>query len=220
MRKLFCVAPLAMLALSACAPAPLRGEYPQITPKQAVAAAPAESSSAQRVRWGGLILSMDNRAQETCFEVLARPLDLAARPESGDRDEGRFLACTHSYKDPGVFKPGREITVVGTITGYETRAVGEYEYRYPQVAAEDVHLWKEQPQTTYAYVADPFPYDYYYPYPYYYYPVVYVVPPQPPETPEGTTPQARAQGSLAAAKSAQSVRTNLPARSLGGLRRR
>ena len=40
-----------------------------------------------------------------------------------------------------VFQPGREITFTGTIEGYENRKVGEYDYRYPRLAAEVVYLW-------------------------------------------------------------------------------
>lgn len=165
-------AALAALVLSACAaPAPLRGEFAQLTPQQAVQGRSGDAAVAPtRVRWGGTILSMKNSQQESCFEILSRPLSYSARPLDGDRDEGRFLACYKGFKDPEVFKPGREVTVVGTLTGFETRKVEDFSYTYPQVAADDIYLWQERrdPPTD---VVDPFfyPYPYYYPV-YYYYP--------------------------------------------------
>lgn len=187
---------LPILTLGACVPAALQGEYPSLSPRMAVAAPDA----AARVRWGGLILSMDNQPELTCFEVLGQPLDLSARPRGGDADDGRFLACHEGYKDPGVFQPGREITVVGTVVGVEARKVGDYEYRYPRVDAEQVHLWAQRPQAETLYIYDPFPYPYAYyaPYPYYYYPVVYVTPPTRPDVPREAAAPAAAGAKRAA----------------------
>ena len=46
-----------------------------------------------------------------------------------------------------VFSAGREITVTGSITGFETRKVGDYDYRYPIVAADVVYLWPVRQDT-------------------------------------------------------------------------
>lgn len=183
-----------ILTLCACAPPKaLRGEYSGLTPQQAVSAAPG-----QAVRWGGMILSMQNDSSETCFEVLSKPLNANARPTSRDQDQGRFLACYPGYRDPEVYAPGREITVVGSLSGVDTRKVGEFEYPYPTVEIDDIHLWAEHNEVQYAYAYDPFlypyPYAYAYPYPYayygptvyYYYPVHYTPKPQPPEADEPT----------------------------------
>lgn len=171
-----------ILTLCACAPPKaLRGEYSGLTPQQAVSSAPG-----QPVRWGGMILSMQNDSSETCFEVLSKPLNANARPTSRDQDQGRFLACYPGYRDPKVYAPGREITVVGSLSGVETRKVGEFEYPYPTVEVDDIYLWAEHNDVQYAYAYDPFPYPYAYygPTAYYYYPVYYVPAPQPPDTEE------------------------------------
>ena len=187
---------LAALVVGACAtPEALRGDYPEVTPRDAGAGAASETAaqSPGRVRWGGMILSLKNEQDRTCFEVLGKALNRNARPTLGDSNVGRFLACTDQYKDPAEFEPGRDITIVGSVDGAETRNVGDYAYRYPKVEAETLYLWPEQDAArTYYYAYDPFPYPYayYYPQAYYAYPVVYVVPPDAPEPPqEPMTPE-------------------------------
>ncbi|HSX62043.1 MAG TPA: Slp family lipoprotein [Tahibacter sp.] len=133
----------ALLALAGCAtaPKPLQGEF--------AAAAPDAVADGQKVRWGGEIIRVDNAADRSCFEVLARPLDGSARPLRRDRSDGRFLACRSGFYDPAVFEPGREITVTGTIAGSELRKVGDYDYRYTRVAADVIYLWNEREALAY-----------------------------------------------------------------------
>lgn len=131
--------PIALLALAGCAtaPKPLQGDYAASVPD-------ASAANAQRVRWGGEIIRVDNGSDRSCFEVLARPLDAQARPLRRDHSDGRFLACRSGFYDPAVFEAGREITVTGRVDGSELRKVGDYEYRYPRVSADVIYLWSER----------------------------------------------------------------------------
>jgi outer membrane lipoprotein len=63
---------------------------------------------------------------------------------SRDRSEGRFIACRAGFYDPAVFTAGREVTIAGTVTGFEARRIGDYDYRYPRVAADVIYLWPER----------------------------------------------------------------------------
>jgi outer membrane lipoprotein len=54
---------------------------------------------------------------------------------------GRFIACRPGFYDPALFQKNREVTFTGTIGGYETRHMGEYDYRFPRVDADVVYLW-------------------------------------------------------------------------------
>lgn len=185
------IAPVLLsLLLGGCAaPAALRGEFPPLTPEQAATSAAGPSSAAQptRVRWGGTILSMKNSEKESCFEILSRPLDSTARPQRTDHDQGRFLTCYKGFKDPEVYKQGRDVTVIGTLTGFESRKVDDFEYTYPQVAAESIYLWQERREPTQTYVVDPF----FYPYPYYGYGYYYRPAPRPaPVVPQSEAPAA------------------------------
>lgn len=131
---------LAALAGCASTPQPLQGTYSSIAPAR-VEPATAEGLG---VRWGGMIAAVHPGEQRTCFEIVSRPLGRDARPEGGDRTGGRFLACREGFYDPEVFTEGRELTVTGTVGGFEDGRVGEYAYRYPRVDADVIYLWPVQ----------------------------------------------------------------------------
>ena len=103
-----------------------------------------------RVRWGGTIIAVTNRERSTQIEVLARALDRGGAPRSGSSADGRFIAEVAGFLDPAEYPKDRELTVVGIITGVETRAVGDYPYVYPVVQADARYLWPEpQPAPVY-----------------------------------------------------------------------
>lgn len=141
--RLSLLAAALVLAGCATAPKPLQGDYAAALPE-------ATAAPAGKVRWGGEVIRVDTDADRSCFEVLARPLDGRARPQRGDHNGGRFLACRKGFYDPAVFTPGREITVVGQVDGSELRKVGDYDYRYPRVAADVIYLWNEPRRDYYA----------------------------------------------------------------------
>lgn len=147
MRSLLPLAALLALGLSACAtvPRPLQGEFSGVVPHEVS----RDGMSGTRVRWGGEIIKTEPAAAETCFEVLSRRLDSAARPTRRAPSDGRFIACRSGFYDPAEFRPGREITVTGTLTGSEMRQVGGFEYSYPKVSADQVWLWSPRPQYQY-----------------------------------------------------------------------
>jgi outer membrane lipoprotein len=136
------------LLLTGCAaqmPTQLRTTVAALT-VAAAREAPAQHTGA-RVRWGGSILAVRNAADRTDIEVLAQPLDAAGRPQpdapAAADAYGRFIARFAGFLDPAQYPQGRLLTVTGTLTGVETRDVGDYPYRYPVVAATAKHLWPE-----------------------------------------------------------------------------
>lgn len=149
---------LALLA-SGCAtvPEPLGGEFGQLTPEQS-----SDQHVGQRVRWGGSVVDTRPGESETCIEILSRSLDDRARPHDGDAQQGRFLACREGFEDPAVFKSGRDVTVVGTLTGFVEGRIGEFSYVYPRVDAETLFLWGEE--TAPRYYHHPWYYDPWWPY--------------------------------------------------------
>ena len=140
-RPIYLPLALAML-LSACVttPAQLQGTYSAIEPEQAA----KQEVPGEAVSWGGKIVDVHTEKLFTCFEIVGAPLDSSGRPREVDDSNGRFLACRDGFYEPEVFKEGRELTISGKIDGYETRKVGDYDYRYPRVAAEVVYLWPER----------------------------------------------------------------------------
>jgi outer membrane lipoprotein len=142
---------VASLALGACAtaPKPLQGEFPSSSPQESIA-------DGSRVRWGGSIIAVEPKQDVTCFQVLSKDLGTNGRPRLGDGNAGRFLACRNGFYDPAVFGTGREITVVGNLSGSETRKIGDYDYPLPRIAADVVYLWPERISPDSYYGPDPF----------------------------------------------------------------
>lgn len=150
MRTLLLLISLLLLGACASVPAPLQGEYADLAPAQA-------GDSQARVRWGGRIIEVLPATDRTCLEVLGQPLDARARPRAGDVEIGRFRACKAGFLDPAVFTAGRELTVTGSIDGTEVRALGEYQYRMPRVAIDELLLWPEPAEAESVYLRhDPF----------------------------------------------------------------
>ncbi|MGN6790104.1 MAG: Slp family lipoprotein [Rhodanobacteraceae bacterium] len=131
------------LVLGGCAtiPQPLTGNFAPVT----LDAARSGSAGAAAVRWGGEIIETRPREQQTCFFVLAEPLDSQARPRRSEESLGRFVACKQGFYDPEVFAKGREITVTGTLNGTAQHKIGEFDYTYPRVEASNVYLWPKRP---------------------------------------------------------------------------
>ncbi|GIW43301.1 MAG: hypothetical protein KatS3mg077_0583 [Candidatus Binatia bacterium] len=96
-----------------------------------------------RVRWGGTIAHAHVGAEETCLEVVARPLDDSARPRRGDQSQGRFLACRPELLDPEIYARGRSVTVLGRVREVREGTIGDRPYRFPVIAADSIVLWQE-----------------------------------------------------------------------------
>ncbi len=126
---------------------------------KAVQSSPNSHIDAQ-VRWGGAIISIDNKPNETWIEVLARPLDYEGEPNSKAADLGRFLARTNRFLDPAIYAPERKITIRGRLENTIVRLIGKHPYRFPLIQIQAHHLWPKPPEIT-----DPW-HDPWYPYPY------------------------------------------------------
>lgn len=166
----------ALLALLAAACTTTGEEAPARPSLQAVLAQP-DAYVGQEVRWGGTIADVENRREETCLEVVGRPLQSSGRPADKDESAGRFLACIQEFLDPVIYSEGRSVTVQGIVAGREEGEVGAYDYTYPVVMVEQHRLWKPRPEPQ-QYAPDPFWYGpgpwprfgpwHFYPHPYYY----------------------------------------------------
>ena len=142
MNKTMLLIPLiATLTACATAPVPLKGEFSTLKPSESIDG----SHSGEHVRWGGEIIKVEPTESSTCFEVLSRELDSTARPGRRDASDGRFIACRSGFYDPEVFTKGRELTVVGSVSGTQVGRVGQFDYTYPRVAADAIFLWPRRP---------------------------------------------------------------------------
>ena len=131
-----------LLLLSACASGPTfntAGVDPSLTP-QGVTARP-QPATGKSVQWGGVIVSTTNLQGSTRIEVLAYPLDSDGQPKSDGTPQGRFILERTGYLEPASYAEGRQVTVVGTVSGTRTGRVGEADYVYPVIAARQLYLW-------------------------------------------------------------------------------
>jgi outer membrane lipoprotein len=131
-----------LLLLGACASGPTfntGGVDYSLTPRH-VAARP-QVATGKSVQWGGVILSNTNLKDSTQVEVLAYTLDANARPLSDSNPLGRFIFEQTGYLEPATYAEGRQITVVGTVTGTRPGQVGESDYNYPIITTRQLYLW-------------------------------------------------------------------------------
>ena len=127
----------AMVAGCQTTPEPLRGEFTPISPWVA-----AEQSAIDiPVRWGGTVVEVATGEQLTCIEVVSRPLTGESRPVSDDVSDGRFIGCNQGFVDPEIVRIGRDVTMTGWVDEFETRLIGEFEYKYPVLDASALFIW-------------------------------------------------------------------------------
>ena len=137
----------------------------------AQARADTETYLGSTVRWGGVVTEVENKVDETWIFLVGRALKDNEKPISDGHSDGRFVASFSGFVDPLVYKPGRPLTVVGSIDSNTIRAIGDYDYSFPVVTVRDSHLWAD-PEKTHVYYPPPpiWYYDmhYYHPYPRHY----------------------------------------------------
>lgn len=157
---------LALLALSACASqVPISIKLPpDPDPEFLQVKDNIDSFQNQYVRWGGKIISVENKEDSTWIEILASPLNRYGRPGANTDYEGRFIVRVNGFLDPEQYSKDRYLTTFGTIDSEYVQRIDEHPYSYPLVSAKEHYLWPE-------YHTAPYQYPYYYPYYHgYYYP--------------------------------------------------
>ncbi len=131
------------------------------------------------VRWGGVIIDVENEQNFSLVQVLYYPLNNYGRPRLDKSNKGRFLFKSAEFLDPTVYKKDTEITVAGTLKGDIQRSVGNKTLRLPLISATVIHLWPPYVPVNYYYGYGGYGYGYpyygyygYYPYYWggYYYP--------------------------------------------------
>ncbi len=136
-------------------PEAIRRAPPPDAPTVAQVRESPDCCTGRAVRWGGRILGVENRADETRITVLSLPLAADGEPLEGDVTQGRFIARFDGFLDPALFPQGRRLTVTGTVAGTETVRIGEYPYVHPLVDARHYHLWPEPEPEPYPEYFDP-----------------------------------------------------------------
>ncbi len=113
------------------------------TPAQLSASAD-QGVKGQVLTWGGSIVSIKNLKDRTLLEVMAYPLASDGKPRTDLQSQGRFLADYPGFLEPTEYQPGRLVTVTGPMLGYKDGKVGDADYRYPALQANEMKLWDRQ----------------------------------------------------------------------------
>ncbi|NUO72788.1 MAG: Slp family lipoprotein [Frateuria sp.] len=134
--------PVALLALAACAPAPIYKATSNAVSAQPFQVAQSPEQFASRsVIWGGRIVGVNNLSDHSEVEILAYPLDSSQRPRANDSGSGRFIAVMPGYVEPLDYPAGGLITVNGSLGGSRAGKVGQADYVFPLVQVNQSHVW-------------------------------------------------------------------------------
>ena len=103
-----------------------------------------QSVQGRTILLGGEVLGARRVQEGVELEILQLPVE-GDNPPSERRMEsqGRFLALDHGGRDPASFPPGTKVTVVGDVTGDETRRLDESTYQYPTLDVKHLYVWSE-----------------------------------------------------------------------------
>ncbi len=133
---------LALIVISGCASTIPReiSKAPDNAIDIHVANADIERVRGETVRWGGEVVTVENRVNDTWIEVVARPLAANGRPTDG-KSRGRFWATFSGFQEPSDFPEGQQLTIYGSIIGSATEKIGKFPYTYAVIDVEQFHLW-------------------------------------------------------------------------------
>lgn len=132
-----------LLALAACAPAPIYKASPGTvaTAPNIVAQSPDRFTNAE-VIWGGRVVEVRNLADRSEIEIVGYPLDSSQRPRVDNNGGwGRFVAVMPGYVESFNYPTGTLVTLTGRITGSREGNVGQAPYVFPLVSAGQSHVW-------------------------------------------------------------------------------
>lgn len=133
---------LVCLLLSACAglPSAVR-DVPVKDISYSQASQNLNSYKDTSVRWGGVIIDVENEQNFTLIQILSYPLNYYGRPQLNKSSEGRFVIKSTEFLDPAVYAKDKEITVAGTLQGDIERTIGKKTVRLPLLASRAIYLW-------------------------------------------------------------------------------
>lgn len=126
-------------------------------------------------RWGGTIISVENKQNFSHAQILFYPLNSYGRPQIDKKTQGRFAIKSDKLLDPAIFKKEMEITVNGKLTGEIEQKIDEKTVKIPLLSLDHIHIWpKLSPEESrYPYYYPYSPHPFFYSYPYYRYNLYY-----------------------------------------------
>lgn len=108
----------------------------------------SESHIGATARWSGVIAEVKNHKSRTQLDILYYDASHDGRPRTDAEPIGRFRVYSDEFLDPAIYKQGKSVTALGTVSQKETAKIGDFEYEYPTLVETKVHLWKKQQPRT------------------------------------------------------------------------
>ena len=103
-----------------------------------------QSFQGRTVLLAGEVLSSRRVRDGVELEILQLPVKDDDPPvDRRSESQGRFLALDRGGADPASFPPGTRLTLVGAVSGEDTRRLDESTYRYPTVDVKHLYVWSE-----------------------------------------------------------------------------
>ncbi|MDH5394591.1 MAG: Slp family lipoprotein [Gammaproteobacteria bacterium] len=116
-----------------------------LTPQQVIDDMPA--TRGKSVLWGGTILDIRNLKNTTQIEILAYPLNTYHRPLTDKKPLGRFIILRDGYLEAASYAQGKQLTVVGKVSGTRSGKIGDTQYTYALIEAQQLHLWADESES-------------------------------------------------------------------------
>lgn len=117
-----------------------------ITPKEA--AGDPERFQQTTLEWGGVIVNARNLADSTELQILAYPLEDNGKPDVDGTPTGRFIAVKSGFLETKEYANGRRVTLSGKLAGTREEKVGEADYTFPLIQANEIQLWSREVERT------------------------------------------------------------------------
>lgn len=175
---LFLLAGLSLWLVACATPYPeaIRGEQPVVSFQEVTQ--DIEAAAGRYVRWGGLLAKVENEKDFTRLEIVHLDTKKSGRPVVEVKSAGRFRVHVPGFLDPELYVVGRLISVYGALAQPEDGKIGEYDYQFPVVESEGVHIWSNIESTPQVdvmlhYGYGSYPYGYYHRPPFYTHPYYY-----------------------------------------------
>lgn len=97
----------------------------------------------QTVRWGGVIVEVENAEDLARLTVVHFPLTRYGKPITSENSDGRFVVLSEGFLDPIIYAKGKLITVIGQVEGSETQQIDKRTLTLPVIRLQENHLWPE-----------------------------------------------------------------------------
>lgn len=140
---IYTVAITMLIALSACSshiPTVISNPATPSPDLTQVQSSPEDYLS-KELRWGGIILGIENKKDTSQLTIIAYPLSDNGEPQISKQSTGRFIAIINGFLEPTIYAAERKMTFVGNLLKTETQKIGEFDYKHPVIQVAHYYLW-------------------------------------------------------------------------------